>query len=853
MLRIAIRGVVSRKLRAFITTLAVFLGVSFIAGAFVLTDTINASFDDIFSESLKGTDVTITPKTKDNANNDNGPPPGFSASLLGRARRVPGVEAAEGAIFSLGRFVDRKGDAVGNQFAPNFISSHQTKRFETLTYVKGRPPRTPNEASLDTQTADKAKYKVGSTLRIAGSKKVKSFPIVGLTKLGNASFGGAGIAQLTLPEAQRLADKRGQFDQISIAAAKGVDSATLAARIRKVMPVAVQVETAQQSADRQSKETARSLSFLKVLLLIMGFIALLVGSFLIFNTFSITVAQRIRELGMLRTLGASKRQVLGSMVLEAFVLGGIGSLLGIPGGIAAAAGINALFKSFGIDLPNTGIVVQPRTVIVALVVGMVVTLLSALPPAVRATRVSPLAALREAELPESGGRGKLFLAAAIGLLVIGLGMTVAGLFGGASSNAAASLVGGGAVVTLFGVSMFSPRLVRPLASLAGWPIERTRGLAGRLARENAVRKPGRTAVTAAALMIGVGVVVFISVFAAGFSDSIAKAVDRNFQGDIVLRNTDGFSTIPAGAAQVAAKTPGVQSVSSVSNSAGTVLKPKKGSELVSAVNPRTVNQVLLLEWKKGPASAISHLSNTDAVVSDSWASSRKIKPGDRIVVRTPTEHTATYTVRATFKNNAGLLGNVVVNEASLRSLFGVKAPTQTFIKLRPGANAAAVQAAVKRPIKAAFPTVDVLNQTQLKDKQKQQIQQLVGLLYALLAMAVLVSLLGIVTTLALSIHERTRELGMLRAVGMSRRQVRRMVRYEAVITAQIGALLGIVLGVVFATLISRPLAKDGFTLSYPIPTLVIMLVLAALAGVVAAILPARRAARLNVLEALAYE
>jgi len=297
----------------------------------------------------------------------------------------------------------------------------------------------------------------------------------------------------------------------------------------------------------------------------------------------------------------------------------------------------------------------------------------------------------------------------------------------------------------------------------------------------------------------------------------------------------------------------VQSVSSVSNSAGTLRKPKKESELVSAVNPRTVGDVLSLEWKKGPASAISHLSNTDAVVSDSWASSRKIKPGDRIVVRTPTEHTATYTVRATFKNNAGLLGNVVVNEASLRSLFGVKAPTQTFIKLRPGANAAAVQAAVKRPIKAAFPTVDVLNQTQLKDKQKQQIQQLVGLLYALLAMAVLVSLLGIVTTLALSIHERTRELGMLRAVGMSRRQVRRMVRYEAVITAQIGALLGIVLGVVFATLISRPLAKDGFTLSYPIGTLVIMLVLAALAGVVAAILPARRAAKLNVLEALAYE
>jgi putative ABC transport system permease protein len=851
--QIAIRGLVSRKLRGFITTLSVFLGVSFIAGAFVLTDTINASFDDIFSESLKGTDVTITPRDTNNNNNENGPPPAFSDRLLPKTRAVPGVEAAEGAIFSMGRFVKANGDAVGNQFAPNFISSHLSKRFETLTYVKGRPPRNANEASIDTQTADTGKLHVGGTLRIAGEKQVKAYRIVGETKLGSTSFGGAGIAQLILPEAQRIADKVGKFDQISVAAAKDVSPEALVPRIQRVVPFSARVETAKQSADRQSKEIAKNLSFLKILLLVMGFIALLVGSFLIFNTFSITVAQRIRELGMLRTLGASKRQVLGSMVLEAFLLGGIGSVLGIPGGVGAAAGINGLFKSFGIDLPNTGIVVKPRTIIVALVVGLVVTLLSALAPALRATRVSPMAALREAELPEGRGRGKIYLAATILLLVAGFAMTLIGLFGGASSGAAAGLIGGGAVVTLFGVSLFSPRLVRPLASLAGWPLEKLRGLTGRVARENAVRKPGRTAVTAAALMIGVGVVVFISVFAAGFSDSIAKAVDKNFQGDIVLQNTDGFSPIPAISTQAAERVPGVKTASSLYLSAGTLRKPKKQGLNVSAVDPRSVSQVLSLEWKKGSPNTLSSLGPDDTVLSDTFASSHKLDPGDQIVVRTPTEKTARFTVRGIYKSNAGLLQPVVVSQAAMRSQFGVTSPTTTFVKLAPGANAAAVQKAIKDPLKKAFPTVDVLNQKELKDKQKNQINQLVGLLYALLAMAVIVSLLGIVTTLALSIHERTRELGMLRAVGMSRRQVRRMIRYEAVITAQIGAVLGIILGVVFATLISRPLADEGFTLAYPIGTLVFLLILAALAGVVAAIVPARRAAKLNVLEALAYE
>jgi putative ABC transport system permease protein len=850
-LRIALRGVVQRKLRATITTLAVFLGVSFIAGSFVLTDTINASFEDIFSESLEGTDVVVSPQTENVG--EQGIPPAFPAKLLDRVRKVDGVEAAEGAIFSLARFVDEKGDSIGNQFAPNFVSSTLPERFESLTYVEGRQPDNPREGSIDTQTAENGDLKVGDTLRIAGEERVTRYEIVGLTKLGETSFGGAGIAQVTLDEAQRVVDKQNEFDQISIAADDDVDENDLRRRIDEVMPPSVQVETGKEAADRQSEDIAEDLSFIRIILLVLGGIALLVGSFLIFNTFSITVAQRIRELGMLRTLGASRRQILGSMIAEASVLGGVGSLLGIPGGIGAAIALNSLFKSFGIDLPNTGTVVATRTIVVALLVGMGVTLVSALSPALRATRVSPMAALREAELPESKRRGRIYALIALALFLGGLALTAVGLFGGAESGAAAGLVGGGAVVTLFGVSLFSPRLVPPIASVAGWPLERMRGLTGRLARENAVRKPGRTAVTSAALMIGLAVVVFVTVFAAGISDSVGKAIDRNFQGEITLQNVDGFSPIPARVGEEVERVDGVELASPFLFDGGRMLEPRKEKIVVTGVEPAETNRVLSLDWKEGSPEVLSKLGPDQTVVDDAWADSRTIGVGDEVAVRTPTEKTVRFEVVGTVKDNADLIGNLVVPNSALQDDFGTQSPVWFFVRLDPGADAGAVQKAITGPIERRYPTVEVLNQQELKDKISDQIQQLVGLLYALLTMAVLVSLLGIMTTLALSIHERTRELGMLRAVGMSRRQVRTMVRYEAVITALIGAVLGMALGVIFAALVSRPLADEGFTLAYPIVTLVVLLLLAALAGVVSAIWPARRAARLDVLRALAYE
>jgi putative ABC transport system permease protein len=848
MTKVALRGLAQRKLRAFVTALAVLLGVAFIAGSYVLTDTINRSFDDIFDDAYAGTDVAISPSTTGGGEEIDLPP--FSAEVLNQVRRVDGVEKAAGGIFSTVRFVDGEGEPLSHGFAPEFVSSVAPEPFETLTYTDGRPPGNASEASIDEATADREDFEIGDTLRIAGPAGVKGYEIVGLQRLGSTTSGGSSTAQLTLPEAQRITDKRGEFDAISVEAADGVSPGELARRIDRVLPPRLTVETGTQAAERQSDDIKEDLSFFRIVLLVFGGVALIVGSFLIFNTFSITVAQRIRELGLLRTLGATRGQILRGMVLEATIIGAIGSVVGVFAGIGFAALLNAVFKSFGIDLPNTGTVIAARTVVLSIAVGMLVTLAAALSPALRATRVSPMAALLEAALPESRAHGRLFTAFAVLLMLGGVGLTCLGLFGGAESGAAAGLVGGGAVATLFGVSLFSPRLVRPLASVAGWPLEKLRGITGRLARENAVRKPGRTAVTAAALMIGLGVVVFVTVFAAGISASINDAIDRNFQGDVVLQNTDGFSPISPDAAREAAQVDGVRTVSSLSFAGAEY----DGSDIrVSGVDPSTVSDVLSLEWEEGSPDTLSGMTGDAAVADDAWASSNDVEVGDQVTVRTPLERELTLTVDGTIKDNADLLGNLVLSEDTLRRDFGTRQPSMTLIRLAEGANADAVQERIDRRVDQRFPTVDTLNQQELKDSQEEQINQLVGFFYVLLALAIVISLLGIVTTLALSIHERTRELGMLRAVGMSRRQVRTLVRYESVITALIGAILGTILGVIFASLLAVPLADEGFELSYPVGTLLVLLVLAALAGVLAAIFPARRAARLDVLRALAYE
>jgi putative ABC transport system permease protein len=847
--RLALKSLWARKTRALSTTFAVFIGVALVAGAYILTDTINKAFGEIFSESLKGTDVVVT--SKDIVKQESGETPDFPQAVLPRVEKVPGVRLAAGAIFTPGGFFDRQNKSIGAKFAPKFIASVLPGPLESLTYVDGGPPKTPRQTTIDKAAADAAGLSIGDPLKIAGRHKAKTYRLVGLTELGSASFGGASIAQLTLLEAQRVTGKVGRLDQISVAASSGVTPTELRNRIEKVVPPTVRVETGQQNATRQTNDIKKNLKFLTIALLVFAGVALFVGAFLIFNTFSITIAQRVREFGMLRTLGASRRQILGSVITESVAIGVIGSLAGLAGGILFAKGINALFNAAGFGLPTTAQVIATRTVVVSLLVGVLVTLVSSLAPAIRSTRVPPMAALRELPPPRSRRRTVLYGVLAGLLSAAGVALVLYGLFGGLSGGNGAKLLGIGAVLVILGVSIFSSRLVRPLANLSGWPLERLRGLVGRLARENTQRKPARTAATAAALMIGLALVSFVTIFAAGFKGSIANAIDRNFRGEIELQNTDGFSPIPNGAARLAGKVPGVAAVSSLRT-----VQAKSigiGTEKITGLDPRTAPQLLSLDWEQGSQGTLGRLRDDQAIVDKNYADGAGVGVGDTLRLLGQTGRRSAYRIVGVVKDNANLLGSAVITQRAMARNLDQTDDTYVFVKLAPGADATQVQAVLKAGAARLFPTVDVLNQQELKDNQEQQVNTLLNLIYALLSLAVITSLFGIANTLALSIHERTRELGMLRAIGMSRRQVRELVRYEAVITALIGAVLGLILGVIFAALISRPLADEGFTLSYPVPTLVLLMVLAGLAGVLAAIAPARRASRLDVLEALAYE
>ena len=554
---------------------------------------------------------------------------------------------------------------------------------------------------------------------------------------------------------------------------------------------------------------------------------------------------------MLRTLGASRPQILTTVLLEATVIGLVGALLGILGGFLIALLIQALFKAVGVDLPTTSLVLESRTVIVALIVGVLVTLVSSLIPALRSTRVPPIAALHAFAPTPSRRRRLVFLAFATLLSLAGLAMVLIGLFGNAGAGAAAGLMGGGAVVIVIAVSLFSPRLVPPLAAVAGWPLERLRRLLGRLARENAQRNPSRTAITAAALMIGLALVTFVLVFSAGLKSSVAQIVDENFAGGLVIQNSDGFSPIPSGAALAASKVPGVETVATI-RAAQAKLVEGGASAKVTAPSP-DIERAVKIEWKQGGPAVLRGLRDDQAVVSSGFASDHGLELGDSFQLLTQTRHRPRLEVAGTFSSKLEVLGSVLVTQAVLARDFSQTQDTIDFVVTEPGADAAAVQAILTKGVEAAFPIAEVLNQQELKEDRENQINTLVNLIFGLLAFAVVISLFGIANTLALSIHERTRELGMLRAIGMSRRQVRTMIRYEAVITALIGAILGMVLGLVFAALIAQPLKDEGFTLSYPIGSLVALLVVAALAGVLAAIAPARRASRLDVLESLQYE
>ena len=842
MVNAVLKGLLAHKLRLFLTAIAVVLGVAFVAGTFVLTDTINKTFDTLVTEISAGTDITVRSESGfgDDANLDvsrNTIP----ASLLAAVRAVPGVAAADGTVSGLAQFIDEQGKAVATTGAPTLGFNWTEPGLSPLTLRSGREPQRSGEVVVDAVTAREHDFALGDRIKILFRGPTEEFTVVGITGFGDAdNLAGATLAIFEETTAQRVFGKVGRFDSIEAKAAEGVSTVELRDRIVTVVPPGVEVITSKQVADESAKAVSQALGFLSTALLVFGGIALFVGGFIILNTFSILVAQRTRELALLRALGASRRQVMASVVAEAFAVGVFASIVGIGLGVLVAIGLQSLLKSFGIDLPASGVVLKPRTFIASVIVGVGVTVLSSISPARRASRIAPMAALRGGAEEHGGSLRRRSVAGAV-VTAVGGGVLVYGLVGGGIS-----LVGLGAALVFVGVALLSPLAAIPLARAIGAPLPHIAGMAGKLGRQNAMRNPRRTAATSAALMVGLGLVACVSVLAASIKASAAEIVDEYLAADYIVSTPNFLPSISTDLAPRLARQPELVAVSGLQT--GQWRSDGQGRSLYGA-DPATVGQVLKFEVTAGDAGA---LSRGEILVGEEELEDKKLEIGDSLPMTFAQTGDTQLRIGGTFAKNQ-LLGNYLVSTATFDAHFPDRLDFVVLATAGPGVTPAAARAAVER-VTDEFPNVEVRDQAEFKQQQEDQVNQILGLITALLFLSIIIALFGIVNTLALSIFERTRELGLLRAVGMSRRQVRSMIRGESVIIAVMGAILGLAVGVLFGFAVVNGLADEGIgAVVIPYGQLLTYVILAGVAGVIAAVFPARRAARLDVLAAISYE
>jgi putative ABC transport system permease protein len=849
MLKATLRNLFAHKIRLLLTGMSVVIGVGFLAGTLVFTDTLKATFNGLVGRVSKNLSVVVRTHS-DFSTADIGATAGRALvpeSLINQVKTVNGVKVAEGVVQGSDLLVTQNGKAVvpKSPGPPTLAVSWAPSNFSTLTFVAGRGPSGPAEVAVDKSAADAFNLHLGDPVTVQTQSAPLASKIVGIVTVGGSSnLAGAVLSVFDLPTAQRVVGKPGFVNQIDVAAASGVSQQALASRVGAALPKGYEAVTGAAANKEQSDAINKALGFLNVFLLIFAGVALFIGLFIILNTFTMLVAQRTRELALLRAIGASRRQVMSSVLGEASIVAVIASTVGLGTGLLVAFGMRALLEAVGVSMPAGSLVIRGNTVVWSYVVGIAVTLIAALVPAYRAAKIPPVAAMRDGvALPERSLRVRA---------VVGSIVTVAGAVAVASSirgngGRAAATVGLGILIVMIGIWIASAFLARPVVRALGAPLIRPFGTAGRLARSNAMRNPRRTAVTATTLMIGLAIVATLSVMAASTKASIASVVDQNLGADYVLTSSSftGFSPDVANRAAAAA---GVSTV--VEQRFGQAHVGGRTVQLLAVSS--NFGALLKLDAKAG---SVSTVADGEFLVAQKTATSRKLKVGDTEQIDFPNGTSQQLRLAGIYSDSASNLlqfgDGYVLALPTYAAHYDEQLDLSVFVLAKSGQRLA-----VGDSLKAAltsYPQVKIQGQAAYKDQQAQQINTFLGLMYGLLGLSLLVAVLGIANTLALSVYERVREIGLLRAVGMTRRQVRRMIRLESGIIAAFGALLGVVLGAVFGWAIISSSGDQVTKLVIPYAQLVFFVIGAAIIGVLAALLPAWRGARRPVLAAISTE
>ncbi|HSB84685.1 MAG TPA: FtsX-like permease family protein [Ilumatobacteraceae bacterium] len=842
MFSFSLRSIFSHKRRLISTTLSIILGVAFLAGTFVFTDSLRRTFDELFSSVYSRTDAVVRSSEKIQTQEGMNIRGRVSEQLISEVAAVPGVTAVSGSVGGYARILDSNGKPIGvDRGMPNFGMDISDSPISVWTMREGRIPTNGSEMAMDAGSQSEGDFKVGDRVTVISQSGAREFTLVGVVGFGTAdSPVGSRVALFDPATAQEFVGQLGQVDSIMARGDGTISQGELASRIAKVMPSGTETLTGKAMAADQSSEVKRALSFFDTLLLVFAGVALFVGSFIIYNTFSIIVAQRKKENALLRAIGASQRQVQSEMMLEALVMGVLGSALGFLAGFGMAQLLRGMLVAFGIKLPSGGLVLLPRTVIASFVVGIVITLASAVLPSRRGGKVPPVAALRDIAVEQPSFSTKRLLS---GLSLLGFSVLLVAI----GLTGEIMLLGLGVALGFISLFVLGPLLARPIARVLGAPLARWRGTAGNLARENAMRNPKRTARTAASLMVGVAFVAAIAVFASSVKASVRSVFAKQFTGDFVVSTqTFGFGGLPVTLAQQINGLPGVRAATGVQLGMGNV----DGSDRSFAVvDPATVATMFDLETVAGSLEA---LDENSILVSTKTADSSHVAMGDTVQMRLLDGHTYPLTVVGIYEKDE-LAGPYTVAKKFYAKGGGDQYDFSVYILLEPGADEAKVESLLSAVV-APYPTADLQSRSDYIETQAAQIDIFVNLTYGLLGLAVIIAMIGIANTLSLSVYERTHELGLLRAVGATRAQVRSMVRMESEITSLLGAVQGVVIGLVLGWAIIFALRDEGFSkMSVPVPTIVIVLIIAILCGIIAALRPARRAARLDVLGAIATE